>query len=31
VSPSSVSDAYQKVHFGQPNRAPLLRVPARVN
>ena len=31
VSPSSVSDAYQKVHFGQPNRAPLLRAPARAN
>jgi thiamine pyrophosphate-dependent acetolactate synthase large subunit-like protein len=31
VSPSSVSDAYQKIHFGQPNRAPLLRAPARVN
>jgi thiamine pyrophosphate-dependent acetolactate synthase large subunit-like protein len=31
VSPSSVSDAYQKVHFGQSNRAPLLSVPARVN
>lgn len=31
VSPSSVSDAYQKIHFGQPNRAPLLRAPARAN
>ena len=31
VSPTSVSDAYQKVHFGQPNRAPLLRAPARAN
>ena len=29
VSPSSVSDAYQKTHFGQPNRAPLLRTPGR--
>ena len=28
VSPTSISDAYQKVHFGQPNRAPLLRAPA---
>ncbi len=31
VSPTSVSDAYQKIHFGQPNRAPLLRAPARAN
>ena len=31
VSPTSVSDAYQKVHFGQPNRAPLLHAPARAN
>ena len=30
VSPTSVSDAYQKIHFGQPNRAPLLRAPAIV-
>jgi thiamine pyrophosphate-dependent acetolactate synthase large subunit-like protein len=28
VSPTAVSDAYQKIHFGQPNRAPLLRAPA---
>jgi len=25
VSPSTISDAYLKIHFGQPNRAPLLR------
>jgi thiamine pyrophosphate-dependent acetolactate synthase large subunit-like protein len=31
VSPTLVSDAYQKIHFGQPNRAPLLRTPERVN
>ena len=31
VSPTSVSDAYQKIHFGQPNRAPLLRAPVRAN
>lgn len=30
VSPSTVSDAYSKLHFGQVNRAPLLR-PARGN
>jgi acetolactate synthase I/II/III large subunit len=31
VSPTSVSDAYQKIHFGQPNRAPLLRAPTRAS
>jgi thiamine pyrophosphate-dependent acetolactate synthase large subunit-like protein len=31
VSPTTVSDAYQKIHFGQPNRAPLLRTPERAN
>jgi acetolactate synthase-1/2/3 large subunit len=31
VSPSLVSDAYLKLHFGQPNRAPLLREPERAN
>jgi len=30
VSPSTVSDPYSKIHFGQPNRAPLLRRPERV-
>lgn len=25
VSPTSISDAYQKIHFGRPNRAPILR------
>lgn len=25
VSPTEVTDAYQKIHFGRPNRAPLLR------
>ena len=25
VSPSTVSDPYMKIHFGQPNQAPLLR------
>ena len=25
VSPSTISDAYQKIHFGRPNQAPLLR------
>jgi thiamine pyrophosphate-dependent acetolactate synthase large subunit-like protein len=28
VSPSNVSDPYNKVHFGKPNTAPLLRYPA---
>jgi len=31
VSPTAVSDAYLKIHFGQPNRAPLLRAPARAS
>jgi hypothetical protein len=31
VSPTMISDAYQKIHFGQPNRAPLLRTPERTN
>jgi thiamine pyrophosphate-dependent acetolactate synthase large subunit-like protein len=31
VSPTLVSDAYQKIHFGQPNRAPLLRTPERAH
>ena len=30
VSPTTVSDPYQKIHFGQANRAPLLRRPERV-
>ena len=25
VSPTTISDAYQKIHFGRPNTAPLLR------
>ncbi len=29
VSPSAVSDAYQKIHFGRPNTAPLLRHQSR--
>ena len=31
VSPSLVSDAYLKIHFGEANRAPLLRAPGRAN
>jgi thiamine pyrophosphate-dependent acetolactate synthase large subunit-like protein len=31
VSPTTVSDAYLKIHFGEPNRAPLLRAPERTN
>jgi thiamine pyrophosphate-dependent acetolactate synthase large subunit-like protein len=30
VSPTTVSDPYAKIHFGLPNRAPLLRRPERV-
>ncbi|TWG96387.1 thiamine pyrophosphate-dependent acetolactate synthase large subunit-like protein [Mesorhizobium sp. J18] len=25
VSPTEISDAYQKIHFGRPNKAPILR------
>lgn len=28
TSPTTVSDTYRKLHLGQPNRAPVLRVPA---
>lgn len=28
VSPTAISDAYQKIHFGEPNRAPILKYTA---